>query len=1338
MSSEAERASRTGEPNAGNPNRPVRRMGAWPALLALALTLGGIGLGYALYVHEKVTVISTVADVFAVHAEVRVGDAEVRGERRISDGDRVTTGPAGRARLRLDDGTIVAVDGSTRLSLSGSRLLLESGRIFVQGGRAAVTTVSLENASTTVASSAVAFERKTGASKIYCANGELLLSAIGKQTRIASGETATVSADGVKVTPEKAFNDWTGGLAVPWANEFGGRSAIPEARALSGATETGTPLVIRAEDVSVEIEGELAITRAKTTYFNGSSSAARSDVRLVLPKDAILRRVARRFKGATEQEAVLAIAAGPSRPSGAAMPGLEWAGAGWLRGDFGHIPAGATLELTLEYVQWLPTQGDVATYRFPMTTSELSQKVGELRLALAREGAEPRVLSVSAGTSVEDDTLRYRRADVAPTSDWVVELESVAAEGTARAYVMNGPKGEDPYVLVRTEVPPTAAAGVALVLVVDASMSVGTGGLESERAVVDALLEGLGPKDSLLVLAADQTLRPLGPAKLSPVNAELRKKVRKALAQLRPGGGSNLGLALQRAADMLDSPSRGKRAGSGMVVYIGDGRPTLGEQRSEDIRRLISRRSGGMPRLSAIAVGPSADRWMLGRLVAEVGGSYEVADRSDAARAGAALLADALRPTLRDVKLDLGPSIDRIYPREARAALAGSTVSVIGRLRGQLPKTIGFRFRSGSSLVEQTRPLRRRALPMGADLPQRWALSRIEEMAAQADGIEPAIVLAASAKLLTPWTGWFFSPPVLATRPFWERVLELSPTYDTAFASWVTPVLEPGSSLLEPPRSFGGGVSLKEAAEAAIRRILEHAAKSMRACRDARASVRPDLGRSLTIDVSLDGGGQTTRVNVTLDELRGGDPVLERCIQGVVESLPYFAVGMPVSVRHTLRLPEVRSARRTQCSKASKVSLPIRKSLWRARQPSDAEAYLQAARSCELPDWNARRAFLLLMLDEIKAGEERLRLSAALEAEGETDAARFLRQETLRRVTDFRELEELSRLLQANEPKIDAEFEKAYAAAKTDQARLEVVRDFLRLAPHSGLVRRRLFALLEALGRSEALVGEIQRLRASPIVEAGLLAEGASALRRIGLEQEGQRAFGELIERAPRDPWTLAYVGDRLRAEGMFDEAVAAYDSLARLVPGDAGVLLRMAMAHAGAGRLDVATRLLDRVTQTGGRGDDGRLGELSSITQAYLLAKARGGKNAEVQAELERRLLQTPLPDVKSVVLIQTAPADDPIEVRVVRESGEGVEQGPDLDARVVGLAAIRVERGDGATRIHLRRPTDPGPSRPIRATVAALLLGDRERPALLSREVEIAADGKGVELRLDGEKLL
>src|SRR5690606_42132306 len=108
-------------------------------------------------------------------------------------------------------------------------------------------------------------------------------------------------------------------------------------------------------------------------------------------------------------------------------------------------------------------------------------------------------------------------------------------------------------------------------------------------------------------------------------------------------------------------------------------------------------------------------------------------------------------------------------------------------------------------------------------------------------------------------------------------------------------------------------------------------------------------------------------------------------------------------------------------------------------------------------------------------------------------------------------------------------------------------------------------------------------------------------------------------------------------------------------------------------------------------------------------------------------------------VVLVHWPPMDETLSVRIKRGRGEGEEQSPDFDASTLGMAAFRIERGDGASRILLKRPEEPGPSRPARATVSALVLDESgAEPRLVPRDVTVAADGKDVELTFDQGALL
>jgi tetratricopeptide (TPR) repeat protein len=1286
---------------------------------------------------------TTVADLQSLHAEVLVRGHEIRGHARLLDGDEVKTAPGGRARLRLDDGTIVIVDGGAELTLRGARITLARGRIFVQAGASSRTEVALHRGESiaTVVSSAVAFDAGDGKSvqTAYCARGELVLTTKGKSSHVHSGETATLDGNGAKVAPETAFDDWTGGLAVPWSGERAPASAIAELWGGNSDTDPRERLVVRTGKVDVTIEGELSVTRTRTTYFNGSDRDVQADIRLALPEGAIVSRVARLDEGSSsESNASLGVGvrSGTFNNSGSR---LEWAGGGWLRGGLGGIHAGKSVDLLVEYVEWLPEKSGHATYRFPMASNGDAPMVGGLSVRVGSQ-SPAQWLSASSGARVVEGGIELRSADIRPTGDFVVEMiPGVVRANAARAYVEKGEHNEDPYVVVRTEVPELAETGVTLALVVDTSNSVGPALLETERAAVDAILDSLGPKDAVVVLAADQSAVVVGPDKPTLVTPEVRARIEKELAQVHAGGASNLGIALERAADLLDGQREGasERAGAGMVVYLGDGRPTVGETTARDLRKRLARRAGGVPRLGALAIGQDADRWMLAELVAGAGPVYEVLDRPDAARASSALVADALTPTLRDVSLSLGATVDRIYPRDARTVVAGSTVTVAGRLRGELPRQIGLRYRRGGQLVEEVRLLELVPSPAFADVSRRWAQQRIEDSVGHPDGIEPAIALAAKSKLLTPWTGWYFDGGT-ASVPWEYRLLGLSPSVDTAFANTVEPARRPPSLLLEPPQTFDGEATIEQAAEIAARHSIQSSLSSMVACRDARASIKPGVTGDLRIDVSVNAEGHPSKVMVTSSRAGEDDPVLDRCIRVVVDAVPFFASGVAISFSHQLSLPAARSARRTECSVASTLPIAVRRGIWRARKAKGLLDYSAASRACELPTWGDKRTLLGILVAGLGV-QPGMALSSRLSADGDTDAAAFVRQELLRSTNlDAIGYEELRRLIIDDEPKIDRALDKAYRAAKSNEARLVVVRRFLRLAPHSPLGRRLLLSQLEAMHDRGQTLEAIEQIRYDSFADAGLLAECASALRRLGLDDEGRRAFGELVERAPRDPWTLGYVGDRLRAEGLYEDALAAYLRLDAATPDDPAVALRLALAHAGAGRLDVATRLLDRVAQTGGRGDDGRLGELASIVAASLIANARqGAPGAETDALLVRRLAQTPLPDVASLILVRTPLTDDKVEVLVARRDKDKDELPADLDASVMGLSAVRIERGTGVARIRLRRPSGIAGGRPMRGLVTALVLnkGDRSQAKLVTREVDLAPGDKGTELRWNGE---
>lgn len=510
--------------------------------------------------------------------------------------------------------------------------------------------------------------------------------------------------------------------------------------------------------------------------------------------------------------------------------------------------------------------------------------------------------------------------------------------------------------------------------------------------------------------------------------------------------------------------------------------------------------------------------------------------------------------------------------------------------------------------------------------------------------------------------------------------------------------------------------------------------------------MRADLAGALSISFKVDGEGHALDVRVSGAPTARDDALLA-CVGTVVGGLSFPATGIKVKIEvaHQIELPPGRPIQVAKCSATSQLAVALRRGVWleRMKDPSNAamaQLYLQAKRGCELATWTERRALLELMLSRLE-GVNRIAVARQIELAGEVDAAAFLKQEVVRRARTPEELRAVRRELLHWEGYPFKTFEKEYLASGDNAQRLAVVRKFLSLAPHDSRLRHQLLDLLEAQGEKEALRQQIALFRRDPFVDAGLLADCAAALRRLGDDHEARRTFGEIVERAPGDPWARAFAGDRLRNEGWYDDAMHIYAPLEQQMASDQSVLLRTAMAHEGAGRIDLAARVLARLTQTGGRSERSDLRDLASSLASIMFAQPRPDISLEQREELSRRALELPAPTQGTVILVRAPAARSPIDAKLVRGPAKArQEKGPDVWAHGLGLYRFVLEQGDSSDVVLKLTPKkELHPVLPVKVRLDAVLARGAGRPSdLVTKELEIEPLGNVTEIRWSGEKWL
>lgn len=752
------------------------RLARWAHVLCLTLTVWWLGA-----CHEAKKPLPDRSTTTAELRVVRRGlSVEHPGEKprapypreRLGEDAVVVIEEGGLGWLRRDGGTTLLVRGPAKLRVGKDALRLDEGRAFAETpeGRAE----QLETPAGLLVLSAVraSVDASPERTEVYVLEGELRRGELVAR----AGERLELRGDQGKVSPELAWEDWTGGLATTDRQSEPAPFGVGTVGARRpGSVDAHEPLGVRRLDVRVSIQGDLATTEIDQEFFNPHSEIVEGQYRFRVPEGALLERFGVDRDGGVlfgyvkeKQAAAAQYAANVARGEDPAI--LAWRAPGEYEAKLFPIAPGATRRVVVRYTEWLSrtgARGERRLYVYPMAFegNEASAPHIEdysIEIDLGEAGAK----EVRAGMEAvrSGDLLVVRGHDLVPRADLAVELYDDGPKATVAAVaphrpdlVVLGPAeqrdarrssdGEAGYLLVpvRADALPERKPGIDLVIVVDSSAGTDPANLALARAATRALLAHLGPADRAVVYAGDDRLRPVseGLEGLAQVGQRESEAVQRGLAALAPGGASDLGAMLSDAAAKTSED----RATA--VVYIGDGRPTVGELDATAIRTRLAKLARPV-RIFALGTGEAADLALLESL-SRGGLAARISDARSAARTALDVLERVERGARLGATVDLGPGVERIYPRELGALTEGETTLVVGRLSAEAPKELRVKTPSGETVL----PLERVEIDDHGDLRRRWASGRLAEMLASGEGRAALVDLGVRQGIVTPVTSLY-------------------------------------------------------------------------------------------------------------------------------------------------------------------------------------------------------------------------------------------------------------------------------------------------------------------------------------------------------------------------------------------------------------------------------------------------------------------------------------------------------------------------------------------------------------------------------------------------------
>jgi Ca-activated chloride channel family protein len=702
---------------------------------------------------------------------------------RLVDGEAITVAPEGLAWLRRDGGATLLVHGPAQITLRSDGIDVTEGRLFIDTPAGLTAELTTPNGPLHLAHVRASLEVSAAkaTTEAYVLAGEVRTDGTA---RAAAGERLVVSGKGTEAkgtaAPALTWDDWTGGLATT------DRAAEPSPYGVGtvgarGAGEQGAPrfpLAIQRLDVKVSVEQDFAITEVDEVFFNPSSEVVEGVYRFRTPDGASLHRFGVDRDGVVVWGRVKEKAAAAAQYQSNVYAGstedpalLEWDAPGVYRARLYPIGPGETRRVVVRYAEWLGRSGaksERRLYVYPMAAEGAEASLPHIEelsatIDLSRAGAKD-VRCGMAGTR-EGDSLIVREHDLVPRADLAVELfddgpkelraytapHSVDVETlfpAERPEALKRARDEAAYLLVpvRGAAIPAQPGGLDLAIIVDTSAATDRASLAIARAATTALLAHVGADDRVVVWAGDAGLRPIlpGVAKPAALGDAARRDVLTRLAAVERGGATDLGAMLADAAAALDPARRSA------IVYIGDGSPTVGELALVDVKARLAKLPHPV-RIFGLGVGDDADMAMLKGL-ARGAFAERIGDANAAARAALRLLESADRPALLGATIDLGPSVERVFPRDLGAIVEGESFLVIGRLTGQgRPTTLTIDGAGGTSKL----PLTILGVDDRGDLRHRWAEGRLAQMMDEGTGRAAMVDLGSRHGIITPFTSLY-------------------------------------------------------------------------------------------------------------------------------------------------------------------------------------------------------------------------------------------------------------------------------------------------------------------------------------------------------------------------------------------------------------------------------------------------------------------------------------------------------------------------------------------------------------------------------------------------------
>ena len=462
---------------------------------------------------------------------------------------------------------------------------------------------------------------------------------------------------------------------------------------------TPFPLEVLYHRVKVEIDNQVAVTYIDQEFYNPTRWRLEGYYLFPLPKNAVIKKFSMYIDG-KEMEAELLDAKKARkiyedivrRRRDPAL--LEYSGQGVFKARIFPIEPNAKKRVKISYTELLPKDNRTIEYLYPLNTEKFSAKpLKDVSIHVEVKSSED-IKNIYCPTHNADirrkgkdrAVVGYEDTKVKPDRDFKLYY-STDNEKLGFSLLSYKKGKEDGYFFLSLS-PGFVAKDEEIsekdiTFVLDVSGSMAGEKLKQAKKALLFCVENLNKGDRFEIIRFSTEAEALFEG-LSTVTEKNLDRAREFIKDLRAIGGTNIDEALELASGMKKREGRPY-----MIIFLTDGKPTIGETENAALLKKIEKNlaggdNGGV-RIFTFGIGNDINTHLLDKItgLTRAFRSY-IGPDEDIEIKVSDFYSKVQSPVLTDIKLEFGKGIrvSKTYPVHLPDLFKGSSISLLGRYRG--------------------------------------------------------------------------------------------------------------------------------------------------------------------------------------------------------------------------------------------------------------------------------------------------------------------------------------------------------------------------------------------------------------------------------------------------------------------------------------------------------------------------------------------------------------------------------------------------------------------------------------------------------------------------------